>query len=437
MIEKLIGIIFAITELYHIISLNELMKVHFEKRNNSKIYPIIIWCCSIVVLNIINIFFASQWINLVTIFIVLFISCHSLYLGSIRNKIFTVIFICILGAAMEMIVACGMFLLPNDEYLNLSNNMTYQIFGSISSKILLFLVVKLINRFTRKHRVNTSFNYWISLIVISLGSIYIVYLITKANLTITSSTFKIHSMLLFIIVIFINMLIFFLFDQMLEETERNINNALFEQQVKYYAKQFEEREYSELETRKMRHDITNHYICLKEYAGAGDLEGLNQYIDNLINNIPDKYCKANSGNIAIDALINYKISYARQYNIDFDINLEIPNKLGIDQTILCVIIGNALDNAIEACRNAGFKDPLIKVFMKVVNNNLYINILNPFGGDLLKDKNGNIITTKLDKRMHGLGLESIKSAVEKYNGSVEIKNNNDLFQLNILLYCNS
>lgn len=437
MIERLVGLIFAITELYHIISLNELMKVHFEKRKVIKIYPIIIWSSFIVVLNIVNIFFASQWINIITIFIVLFICCHTLYIGSIRNKIFIVIFICILGAAMEMIIACALFLLPNNEYINLSNNQTYQVFGSVSSKILLFFVVKVINRFTGRHKVNTLLNYWISLIVVSLGSIYIVYMITKANLTITTTEFKVQSMILFIVVIFINILVFYLFDQMLEETERNINNALFEQQVKYYVKQFEEREYSELEIRKMRHDISNHYICLKEYANTKNLDGLNHYIDGLINNIPDKYCKANSGNIAIDALINYKISFARQYKIDFDINLEIPDNVGVDQTILCVIIGNALDNAIEACRNALSKDPMIKVFMKYVNNNLYINILNPYSGNLTKDNEGKIVTSKQDKRRHGLGLESIKSAVEKYNGSVEIDNSNGLFKLDILLYCNN
>lgn len=437
MIEGLIGLIFTITELYHIISLNEIMKVHFEKRKVIKIYPIIIWSSFIILLNIINIFFASQWINIITIFIVLFICCHSLYLGSIRNKIFVVIFICILGAAMEMIIACAIFLLPNNDYINLSVNQTYQIFGSISSKILLFFVVKVINRFTGRHKVNTSLNYWISLIVVSLGSIYIVFIITKANLMITTREFKIQSMILFILVIFINILVFYLFDQMLEETERNINNVLFEKQVEYYAKQFEEREYKELEIRKIRHDISNHYICLKEYANASDLEGLNEYINGLINNIPDKYCKANSGNIAIDAIINYKISYARQYNIDFDIKLEIPVKVGIDQTILCVIIGNALDNAIEACKNTVLKDPLIKIFMKYVNNNLYINILNPFKGTITIDKNGRMVTSKQDKKSHGLGLKSIHSAVEKYNGIVEIENNNGFFKLNILLYCNN
>lgn len=434
MIDKLGTLIFAFSELYHIITVNEFMKGHLEKRKVNKRYSIIIWSIFATIINIIGMFSTDQLVNILAMIILIFIACHILYSGSIKNKIVIIIFICILGAAMEMIIACGIYIFPNNQNIHMDNNQTYILFGSVSSKILMYLAVKVINKISGQHKVNTSLNYWISLLVVSFGSIYIIYVITIANLKIIDIAFRIESMLLFIIVILINILTFYMYDRMLEETEKNMKNVLYEQQAQYYAKQYEERESLEREIRKIRHNIKNHYICLKKYAKEKDLEGLIRYLDGLIKYTPIEYGKANSGNIAIDALINYKMSYSNQYNIQFDVNLEIPKTLGIDQTTLCIVLGNALDNAIDACKKTTSKVPRIKVYMKYTNGNLYINISNPHIEKISRDKEGKIITTKEDKKRHGLGLESIQNAIEQYNGSLEIEENDDLFKLSILIY---
>lgn len=431
---RLVGIIYGITELYHIISLNEVMKIHFKKRKDIKMYSILVWSSFVIFLNLINYFYLSQWINIITLFVILFACCHILYHGTIKNKIVTVISICILGAAMEMIVACALYLIQNSQFIDLTNNVMYQMFGSITSKILLFVVVKVINKFTGSHKVNSPLSYWVSLLGISLGSIYIIYVVTKANLIIEKSSFRLYSMILFIVVIFINLLSFFLYDQMLAKTEKNLKSALFQQQAEYYAKQYEERESSELEIRKLRHDYMNHYICIHEYAKNNDYEKINQYIENAFIEVNNSYCKVQSGNIAIDSLINYKLNYAKQYNIQIDASLEIPKDVGIDHTTLCILIGNALDNAIEACKKIVEDNPTIRLFMKYTNKNLYIHLTNPYDGGLIKDRKGKLLTTKEDKDNHGLGLDSICSAAKRYNGIVETDDSNNTFDLKILLY---
>lgn len=431
---RLVSIIYGVTELYHIISLNEFMKVHFIKRKDIKVYSILVWSLFVIFLNIINHIYTSQWMNIIILFIILFACCHILYHGSIKNKIVTVMSICILGAAMEMIVACALFFLPNSQFIDLNNTTIYQMFGSITSKILLFVVVKLINRFTAFHKVNTTINYWISLLGISAGSIYIIYVITKANIVIIEPSFKFQSMILFIVVLFINLLTFFLYDQMLEKTDKNLKSALFQQQAEYYAKQYEERESSELEIRKLRHDVMNHYICINEYAKVHDCIKIKEYLDTVLTEVDNSYCKVKSGNIAVDSLINYKMSYAKKYNIQIETSLEIPKDVGIDHTTLCIVIGNAIDNAIDACKKIKEKNPKIRLYMKYINKNLYINLINPFDGDLLKDKKGKLLTTKKDKENHGLGLESIYSVVRKYHGVVETEESKNQFELKILLY---
>ena len=65
---------------------------------------------------------------------------------------------------------------------------------------------------------------------------------------------------------------------------------------------------------------------------------------------------------------------------------------------------------------------------------LLIRISNPFSGDIKKDTNGNLVTTKADKENHGMGLCSVKNAVCKYNGAMNISTDNSMFKVQILLY---
>ena len=138
-----------------------------------------------------------------------------------------------------------------------------------------------------------------------------------------------------------------------------------------------------------------------------------------------------SGNFAIDALLNYKNRIAESKNIKIKLEQRIPTTLPYKASDLCIILGNLLDNAIEASENCANKE--IDVYIVYAKNRLKISTKNYYEGEINKDKEGNFLSKKKDKENHGIGLKSVKKIVSLYNGYIEIQAENSLFKVNILL----
>ena len=98
----------------------------------------------------------------------------------------------------------------------------------------------------------------------------------------------------------------------------------------------------------------------------------------------------------------------------------------------CVIFGNALDNAIEACSRIERGDKKINIILSYSNNNLVCKITNTTNGNVLKHEN-RFITSKIDTEYHGLGLNNIERSVKRYNGAVELEHIDDTFVLMFIL----
>ena len=127
----------------------------------------------------------------------------------------------------------------------------------------------------------------------------------------------------------------------------------------------------------------------------------------------------------IDSLLNYKIGMAIDKNIKIETIID-KNISVISDVDLCCIIGNLLDNAIEACEKENIEDKIIILHMAVKNSCLLICVKNSIAESVIT-KNPNFITTKRNNEMHGIGLKSIKSIVEKYSGSFKISEQEEKF----------
>lgn len=141
---------------------------------------------------------------------------------------------------------------------------------------------------------------------------------------------------------------------------------------------------------------------------------------------------SNTGNISLDALINYKASVAEKYKVKISLDAVVPYDIEFEDTALYSLLGNLLDNAIEAVKNVSPEERYIKLQIRTTNN-LYIQIENPYSGKLCK-KNGQYLTTKLNKEEHGLGLRMVQDIVEKYHGVMEIKDEMNQFRIVLFVY---
>ena len=143
---------------------------------------------------------------------------------------------------------------------------------------------------------------------------------------------------------------------------------------------------------------------------------------------------SNSGNIVIDSLIGYWYVTAQKKGIDFSVDICIPMMMPFKGADMCLILGNLLENAVEAAQKAEGKK-YIAIKMKYDKNNLLLSVTNSYVGKLIKTKNHRLKSTKSDAGNHGVGLSSVYRAAAKYHGTVVIEDSvPEQFRIRVLLY---
>ena len=185
------------------------------------------------------------------------------------------------------------------------------------------------------------------------------------------------------------------------------------------------------EVRRTRHDMKNNMIYLKELLNT-DAEKARKFLDeyNGQSEATDEISK--SGNLAVDALINYKNMTAREKGITIHLESQIPAELPYESTDLSIILGNLLDNAIEATEKLEVeKDIFVSLMYR--KEKLLIKVRNPYTGDLKKDRAGDYISEKKDRENHGIGLKSVRKVVEKYEGVMEIHTEDQIFEICVII----
>lgn len=209
------------------------------------------------------------------------------------------------------------------------------------------------------------------------------------------------------------------------------------QSIDIYKREMEEREEHNEKLRRFRHDIKNHLIAIEKLALSKEYVRLRDYIHQLTDEKGVLQVTTISGNALIDGLLADKFDVARKYEIAVEYHIEIPTKLPFDDADLCIIVGNALDNAIDGTKDIeGAKK--IEISMGVKQGNFLLKVKNTFNPELIKfDNNGKRLrTSKTDKSNHGMGIGLIEETALKYNGLMEITMNENIFCLSVLLYQN-
>lgn len=182
--------------------------------------------------------------------------------------------------------------------------------------------------------------------------------------------------------------------------------------------------------RGWRHDYHNHIQAL--LALSGDEEKTKEYLLKLNDDLMQVDTVLKTGNVMVDAILNSKLSLIQSKKIKVNAKAAVPKKLKISEIDLCVIIGNLLDNAMEACLRQPEEDQrFIRVFIGVLKDQLYISVSNSVGGNI--KKSGKTYLSSKGSETHGFGLMRIDRLAEKYNGYVNRQNEEGVFATEVLL----
>lgn len=183
-------------------------------------------------------------------------------------------------------------------------------------------------------------------------------------------------------------------------------------------------------TRKSRHDIHHHINVVYQLAKENKIEQLIEYLEEYNKIYSTKEPMVYCNNSTVDAILNHYILLAKDNGIEVQLNVALPEELKIRDTDLCIVIGNLLENAIEASE----KEENKRIKLRINRSNEYICMLvsNLYNGEIKKGHSG-YYSRKREFKDTGIGLSSVSAVVEKYDGRMEVDHTNGEFNVFIMM----
>ncbi|MCG2730125.1 MAG: GHKL domain-containing protein, partial [Acetobacterium sp.] len=282
------------------------------------------------------------------------------------------------------------------------------------------------------HVMQTRNKAWRFLWIIPL----VYYIISLSFTTIDNSLTNQWQFLIFSMVSFSGFcLIYYVVIEMLEQSEKNVilakSNELIKQQLIYQSEYYIKFGECIEETHKAEHDLRQHLYTVMGLIQQKNNENIEKYITDLLGtqlSISDiLYCS----NHAVNAILGYYANACKQENIDFLISTKVPDDLQIDETDLCVVFGNVLENAVDACNNMISDKKQIKISSQLLNDQLFITVDNSFNGEV-KLRNGIYLSQKRNEES-GIGIISVMAIAQKYAGEASFKVVDQIFMVSVVL----
>lgn len=229
----------------------------------------------------------------------------------------------------------------------------------------------------------------------------------------------------------INISVFYLYHILIENYIHVRENDVYKQQTYAYQNQLEVIMESRNRVRALRHDMKNHILALQVLVQREEKEEANQYLDAMKNYMtnPQEYVK--TGNDTVDSLLNYKLQKANEVLNQVETKISIPEQLRLRSFDLNVLLGNLLDNAIDASMQT--EEKKLKITLKLDKGILFLNICNSCQR-IADGRNDFWETTKEDKVNHGIGLKNVRGIVEKYHGEITFSYENDSVETDVMMY---
>lgn len=314
----------------------------------------------------------------------------------------------------------------SNVFETVSTNIYYAV--KLCFRVLIFIVLLFIIKKTDTKRANIilkiiPLRVFILLLLTVIGLAFLVSLVNF-----NTDNYLLKETLLVALIITLTVILAYvitqLFVNVIARQHFTTISQMMEKQVELQINHYKELEKMDAEMRKFRHDYTNHLrsvlslIQMKEYSDA------EEYIEKIQNKAyTSSTVMFYTGNKLADAILADKSAMLDE-NCQIDYSGIMP--ASIENVDLCIILSNALDNAIEACRE--LKSPC-KISMTAGEQQGYfvMSLKNPTAQ---KDSFYDIpATTKSNKEQHGMGLYNIESTVKKYDGQMKIKCENGMFEL--------
>ena len=381
-----------------------------------------------VLVNVSNYFFRSGLLNAAGM-CTAFILMSFLFQGRVIVKLTISFLTIVLIGVIEIMVLFGITLVYGITVSDVVDIPLYRLLGIIVSKMLSLFTANIIRILFQNKRIRMGPSYWALFLIMFSTSVVAVFLLFKLSYDNENTANYNLSIICSFGLLASTFFAIFLYEHSAKQAEKISAQKQYEQHLKTQLKHLDEVILSQNQIKKFKHDFVNYKIGLASYLEKNDCVGAKEYLDKLTVKLNPTNTSVETGNPALDAILNTKVAIAESKNITFLSNLQIPRELLLDPVDICVIFGNALDNAIEACEKIKSAEKKISLTVMYQKDYLFCKFVN----SITESNSMSLKTSKADNKNHGFGLDNIRASLKKYDSEPVIMYTDKEFVLKFII----
>lgn len=415
------NLIYLIANIFRVFSINLFLQTCFSKRNLrcsqelKNIAFIVYYILNSAIYLKYQIPIVTAFTNLLSFFI-LTLPYHS----TIYKRTFAVCCIFLLGVLCETVVGRTMIWI-------LGYTASVKVIVYTLSNFLFYVIILIFKGFfdQQEERIYQKWR-WLILITIPGISSFVDVILLRGNYEQWITVAVIACLFI------INIAFFYLYRIIVCSYEIEMQNQSLILQNKAYQQQLDMIHASEDSLQRARHDFKNHLIALERLTKSNETTELQAYFKKMDQEYFLSDHSVFTGNKILDGLINSKLKTIRMMGASIETQIQIPEQMEVDSFDLVVIIGNLLDNAIEALSKQ--KHGTFYMEIRYEKGMLFMDLKNSYIGDIIK-KGKSILSTKgKSEEVHGIGLNNVRRVIDQYHGDMIISTENNVFRIYIIMY---
>ena len=401
--------------------------VFFERRRIFVFWQYIVGILTLTVMfALVNNYFLYRIGNLIGMVLAAVIVSVYFFRTSWIKRIFVALSIWVIFGAAEILVLNIIIFSFKITANVVVNSPAYLVLGVVTSKVLGFAVCYAIRVKIRSKKFALNKVYWLLFLFLFLSSALATFLIYWLLYELKTTDYNFIVMVCTIGLYAGTFLALYLYERSARQNQIIREQEQFEQQMESQLKHMDEIIFKQNELRRVKHDMVNQLIAIKSYLDNADISGGQQYVAGITDQLQRLSPSINTGNNALDAILSTKKSLAESKGIVFNTEIRISERLPLDAKDLCIIFGNALDNAIEACDR--LPENVEKRIDLLLVQDAY-SIFCTLSNTAPANNERTFTTSKADKINHGFGLQNIRDALANYGAELVIEQKGETFSL--------
>lgn len=307
-------------------------------------------------------------------------------------------------------------------YNGISGSPTDRIAYNTAAKLIHLILIQIFPYLLRRKQANVSFVGTIPLLTAQLASLMICLCLYDVG--VQSGIIAIKTAVAVLATLYVNIVISFYIEAIGVKNRLEREKEVFELEYQRDLKYYESVKQSQEETRSLWHEIKRYMNTIHALVDGGDNQAAMQCMNEAEQVFNDLTVNVDVGNKIISSILSVGLQQAKQHSIPFRVDVWVSEKLGVSPQDMFIILGNAIDNAIEeCCQLAPEQETYINVSIHQKNKMLVIKIENPC----------RLKPSPKPGKIHGYGLKNVKRCVEKYNGEMQAQTSDGIFNFFVLL----